>query len=150
MVGDVEGELTLLDGDRFNNQSGAPMPDVLYEVPHHVHLLGKTVVDVFKRAGYKLLVVRFKREGWEPHDAVPVVPARSAIGVEPLVCILNGYFGYTCVDRVSDGPEQFPIGRLFGPLPPWVEDDPHAGVHGHVKVGIGDVGVDVRSVCFGF
>ena len=150
MVRDVESELTLLDGNRFNYQAGAPMPHVFNQVPHHVHLFGETFVDVFKSTGYELLIIRFEGEGRESHDAVTVVSARSAVGIEPLVSVLYGDVRNAGVDRVANGPEQFPIGRLFGPLPPRVEDDPHPGVHSDIEVGIRDVGVDVSGVCFGF
>ena len=77
---------------------------------------------------------------------VPVIPARTAIWIQPLVGVLNRDFRNVGLDVVSYSPKQLPVGRLLGPFPPRVEDDPNAGVHRHVEVSIGDMGVDVRSV----
>ena len=104
----------------------------------------------FETPRHELFVVGLEGEGWEAHHAVPVVTAGAAVGIQALVGVLDGDVRHGGVDLVPNAPEQLPVRGLVGPLAPRVEHDPDACVHGHVEVGVGDVGVHVLGVVHGF
>ncbi len=147
MVHDVHGQLVVVKHDGLDIEPGTPVPDVVNEEAHDVHFLSEPVVEVLETAGDELLVVGLKGERGKAHDAVPVISARTTVWIESLIGVLHRNFGDVSVHIVSNAPKQFPVGGLLGPLAPRVEDDPYTGVHGHIKVSVGHMSVDVGCVC---